>query len=312
MNTRKVKKYVRNKTKKWKSNNHYNKKLISSDQDIGPYPVISKNIDDNINTNNREIIWGLGIEHQMHLFHLSPNGYQNTNIIFDSYSSICDLIQSKDTCCRGGKCKDYKQKKKQNLTDKDIEWLKNIKWKNSGKSFPECNILNGVPISMPIVHTTEYLNRTLESVYNEQLFLEKKFINLQMLNQNTIKSVELYGDLVQLPSGMRSDIQIPVSNAKYELDDKKYIDYVGSYFISITLPHYKGISELEYLRIHRNFANQLQWIEPLLMVGFFSADIRSVGSSGNYVKGSFKIMNTGIGNLAGSNINKLNYTNKIK
>ena len=56
--------------------------------------------------------------------------------------------------------------------------------------------------------------------------------------------------------------------------------------------------------MHEVFANQIQWLEPLLLSSFFSCDDKGVGTSKNYVRGSYRILNIGWGNLAGSDIKR--------
>ena len=40
--------------------------------------------------------WGLGVEHEMHIFHKGKGGMKNTNIVFDSQESSCFLTGEKD------------------------------------------------------------------------------------------------------------------------------------------------------------------------------------------------------------------------
>ena len=59
-----------------------------------------------IDVSDRTPYWGLGIEHEMQLFHKSPSGMKNTNILFDSQESACFLTNEKDesgSCCKNRK-----------------------------------------------------------------------------------------------------------------------------------------------------------------------------------------------------------------
>ena len=73
-----------------------------------------------IDVSDRTPYWGLGIEHEMQLFHKSPSGMKNTNILFDSQESACFLTNEKDesgSCCKTrlfpqGKCDDFSENAK--------------------------------------------------------------------------------------------------------------------------------------------------------------------------------------------------------
>ena len=94
--------------------------------------------------------------------------------------------------------------------------------------------------------------------------------------------------------------------SKYTFNKNKYTDYTGSYHITITLPFTDKTHTKNFIEKHKNFANQLQWIEPLLITAFFSADDKCMGTNKKKVKGSFRVMNVGWGNFAGSDIRKFN------
>ena len=43
-------------------------------------------------------------------------------------------------------------------------------------------------------------------------------------------------------------------------------EYVGSYHITMTLPYVQYLTtQKEFIELHQNFANQLQWLEPLII-----------------------------------------------
>ena len=89
----------------------------------------------------------------------------------------------------------------------------------------------------------------------------------------------------------------------YTLNDKyDTSDYTGSYHLTITLPHKKNITLKKFINIHQEFGRQIQWIEPLLICAFFSPDLNSIGDGDKYTEGSYRIMTTGWGNLAGSDV----------
>ena len=64
----------------------------------------------------------------------------------------------------------------------------------------------------------------------------------------------------------------------------------------MTLPHIPGKTTLkEFTDAHSNFANQLQWLEPLLLSAFFSCDQQAPGSIHKRVRGSFRVLNYWLG-----------------
>ena len=83
-------------------------------------------------------------------------------------------------------------------------------------------------------------------------------------------------------------------------------EYNGSYHITMTLPYTKETTQSQFIKMHQNFANQLQWLEPLLLTAFFSGDEYAPGSIKKRVRGSFRVMIIGWGNFAGSDIRLFN------
>jgi hypothetical protein len=273
--------------------------------------------------------WGLGAEHEMQLFHISKSssdkGITESKIIFDSQESTClltyrpgDKVSKNGTCCKKLKPICYHEHsavkklipKKQLINDKDIKWLKTVPWELSGRQCDKCDkILPRVPVLMPEIITGNHKNRTIESICDELIFMEHKFIDLQMKNPYTKQKVKKYGEIRQLPYGAISDIKIPekpTSHMKnYKFKKEKYTDYLGSFHVTITLPHRKKTSNRRFIEVHQNFANQFQWIEPLLITSFFSGDPNNVISKDKKIRGSYRVMVTGWGNLAGSDLRKL-------
>ena len=86
---------------------------------------------------------------------------------------------------------------------------------------------------------------------------------------------------------------------EYMFYSQKYLDYVGSYHFTFTLPCPQDISDKEFVKIHQNFANQFQWIEPILIASLFSGDPRTITQEDfdKKIRGSFRILATGWGNL---------------
>ena len=201
------------------------------------------------------------------------------------------------------------------LSKVDEEWLKKIPWELTGRQHAGCEptsiILKRTPTLMPEFITSNHKNRSIESIVEELLFIEKKFINLQMKNPHTRQKVRKYGEIRTLPYGAADNILVPLKPTmdlnEYEFYEQRYLDYIGSFHFTFTLPCEENITNKEFIRIHQNFANQFQWIEPLLIASLFSGDPRTI-SNEDYerkIRGSFRVLATGWGNLAGSDIRKM-------
>ena len=58
-----------------------------------------------LDISSNSINWGIGVEHEAQLFHISKNtgSFKNTNILFDSQESTCYLTHDKSkngSCCK--------------------------------------------------------------------------------------------------------------------------------------------------------------------------------------------------------------------
>ena len=279
-----------------------------------------------INVSDRTPYWGLGIEHEMQLFHKSPSGMKNTNIIFDSQESACFLTNEKNplgSCCKTresmfGKCddfsKDAKKYKNINLTEEERIYLLNMDWELTGRQFLDCEqkdiytqILKRTPILMPELITTNFSNRSIDSIAQEVIDLEKHYIDIHMKNPHTRERVKNYGPLTSHLCGSHSEILVAkhthpdLKNDKYSFRKEKFIDYLGSYHMTLTLPHHNDISTKDFVKMHQHTAQQIQWLEPLLLTSFFTPAQSGVGNK-NEPEGSFRVMKSGWGNFAGSDI----------
>jgi hypothetical protein len=136
-----------------------------------------------------------------------------------------------------------------------------------------------------------------------------KFIELLRLNKDVIKLEEKYGRLIEHPFGMTRYLKYPIGkiNNKYIFNKDKYgkdllvPEYNGSYHVTFTLPYTDKTTNNEFIKMHQNFANQLQWLEPLMLSAYFTGDEFAPGSL-KRVRGSFRVMIIGWGNLAGSDV----------
>ena len=273
--------------------------------------------------------WGIGLEHEMQLFHKSKTFFDNKNdrqqmnygnILFDSQESTCYLTGDMDpqgACCKTkASCSKFPANKlgkiKTELNKQELKWLLGMDWELSGRQSKECKkgpwILERVPVLMPEVITGDHRNRTLASICDEIRDLGKVYIKLQKKNPHTRQKMEKYGDLITHPCGTEDNILIPVrptiNSKEYKFMDKPMKDYLGSYHITITLPHLNETDDATFILQHQRFAQAMQWIEPLLITSFFTGDPASVASKEKAVKGSFRIMAVGWGNLAGTDVRK--------
>lgn len=252
--------------------------------------------------NKKSFKWGIGIEHEVHLFHMPifKNEIIDHLIVYDVESGVNRLLD------------DY-SKKKVNLSKSDLNFLKNIPFELSGRMCNGKKIINKIPIKMPELITSYpfcFVDRfrtikALDDIFN----FKNKLIKLLKKDKLTKELIKEYGDLDEHPYGMSRYIKYgTIKNGKYNFkqDNKKkdilYTDYTGSYHVTLTLPYTEETTDKEFIEMHKNFCNQLQWIEPFLLIGFFSGDEYAPGSKYDRVRGSFRMMNVGWGNIAGSDV----------
>ena len=247
--------------------------------------------------------WGFGLEHEVQIFH-KPKQQIKTNInefiMFNSKPYIEELL------------------KKNQLSTLDREFLETIPFEPTGRKCDGKVVLPKTPVPMPEFITGKPFStlknrRSIESYTQEIRENEDKFYKLLHLNDKVIKLEEKYGMLEQYPFGMTNYFKYPTNKGltyKYEKKkdgkDKLFTDYLGSYHITITLPFTEKTSLERFVKMHQNFANQIQWIEPLLVTSFFSSDQKAVGTKEKRIKGSYRVARIGWGNFAGSDVRKFN------
>ena len=249
----------------------------------------------------KKYTWGIGIEHEMHLFHIPNIKNKMTDIIvFDSESAINRIL------------KDY-LKNKINLTKSEYDFLKSIPFELSGRICNGKKIIDKIPIKMPELITSYPFctvdryrtKRAIEDIFE----YKKKLIKILNKDELTKNLVKEYGRLDEYPYGMSRYIKYgTIKNNKYvfkkdqKKEDKLFVDYTGSYHVTLTLPYTKNMKNKDFIDMHKNFCNQFQWIEPLLLIAFFSGDDYAPGSTKDRVRGSYRMMNVGWGNIAGSDV----------
>jgi hypothetical protein len=280
-----------------------------------------------IDVSDRTTYWGLGIEHEMQLFHKASSGMKNTNIMFNSQESTCFLTNERDSCCKTKvKCNDFTNESKKykikdfGLTDEEKLFIENTTWELSGRQVKNCDkgkeitwLSERVPILMPEIISTNFANRTIDSISKEIINLENHYVSIQMKNPHTKQKVAKYGPLTTHLCGSNSEILVPqeptINSKEYVFKKHKMIDYLGSYHITITLPHTRDIDTKDFIKMHQNMAQQIQWLEPLMVTAFFSPTQSAVGNPENdEPEGSYRVMTIGWGNFGGSDVRKMGTT----
>lgn len=237
-----------------------------------------------------EYKWGLGLEHEFHLFFVKNKEYHKIKYVCDAHKIAEKLINSKK------------------ISDEDKTFLQNIVWEYSGRQCKTKNnrqfiIQKRIPTLMAEMITKNHINRSIQSIATEIRAKEKKFIEILKKSSKLQRYIEKYGDLSISPYGMIRDV-------KMINDSTKYTDYTGSYHVTITLPHKKSIKQQTFIDLHKNFANQIQWIQPLLLSVFFSPDQLSIIND-KTSQGSFRVFQVGWGMFSSSDVSKISKTTGI-
>lgn len=249
--------------------------------------------------------WGIGLEHEMQLFHkpVHTRGKIQSFTMFNPKPFIIQLL-----------------KKDGSISRRDREFLTALPFEPTGRICNGRVVLKKTPIPMPEFVTSEPFSslekgpRTIESYVKEMISKENTFMRLLHQNPSVVKAIEKYGHLSAYPFGMTSYFKYPQgensSSPTYKFEkgrdgiDVLNTDYLGSYHITLTLPYTDKTSLRRFIRIHQNYANQIQWLEPLLLTAFFSCDQQAVGTTEKRIKGSYRVARIGWGNFAGSDIRK--------
>lgn len=252
--------------------------------------------------NLNDYTWGLGIEHEMHIFH-NPSKTKNKIVdytLFDSYSAIKRILEDKENSVL-------------NISYDDYKFLKDeVPFETSGRRCNNKWVIETVPIKMPEFITQfpfcslktgrGLLNMTMDIVESK-----KRFYKLLMLDKITQKLVKKYGAFSEYPFGMTRYLKCPIQekNGSYIFEKDLRPEYNGSYHITFTLPYKEDINNKDFIKMHQNFCNQLQWLEPLLLTSYFTGDEYAPGTLNKRVRGSFRVMIIGWGNFAGTDVRLL-------
>ncbi len=253
--------------------------------------------------------WGVGIEHEMHLFHYpkeSENGNVKDVVLFDGESAMKRTM-------------DAYNKGDLQMSDEEYKFMKSVPFESTGRL---CNgqwVIKKVPFNMPEFITWDPFcnirqDKTLTEYIDKIITGRDKFIEIISREPITKQIIEKNGDLIQYPAGMTRYLKCSKNGStpnytflkkKGTKDDAIRPEYVGSYHITFTLPHTEKTSNAESIKKHQNFANQLQWLEPLMLSSYFSQDQYACGSKEERVRGSFRVMIIGWGNFAGTDVRLL-------
>lgn len=252
--------------------------------------------------------WGLGIEHEMHVFHEPKITDTNTEYftLFNSEKVVNKLMEDSNNS-------------KGIIKEDDYQFLKSVPFETSGRRCNEQWVIKMVPIKMPEFVTNNpfcsiKLNRSLLNMTREILLAREKYIELLKTDKETRELIKKYGELTQYPFGMTRYLRYPINvkNNTYQFEKKKdgkpllVPEYNGSYHVTFTLPYTDKTTNNRFIKMHQNFANQLQWLEPLMLTAYFTGDEYAPGTLDERVRGSFRVMIIGWGNFAGSDIRLFN------
>jgi hypothetical protein len=248
----------------------------------------------------KKIEWAIGIEHEMHIFKKNTSNIKHYDII--DTEDICYNILSNWT--------KYKKIYKTDIlsfSDKDYDFLTEILMRKFESTGRKCNgrwVLKPVSnhkkvaINMPeFVTVNPFSCNTIES-YCKQLD-DQQSLFLRYMTKCSKKLKEDKHELIAFPFGMTNYMKV-------EKVKKLQKDYTGSFHITLTLPFTKLTTNERFIENHKNFANMFQWIEPLLVSGFFSGDDTAIGTPLRKIKGSYRVCSVGWGNFAGSDVSKFN------
>jgi len=132
-----------------------------------------------------------------------------------------------------------------------------------------------------------------------------KDLNKFYYEENLWKKKKTYYSIVPYPYAMSNRVKnadIILGNMK---NTKVKTNYTGSYHFTLTLPFYSLAYDQElYFEQYRRYINQFQWIEPLIVALYTTTDMRGIGSETIYSRASYRILLSGWGNPAGSDVRK--------
>jgi hypothetical protein len=285
------------------------KKVIKKDKDSKEGSKLKKVIKKNNLKDLMEYNWGMGIEHEMHIFH-KPMNKNNANIndyiAFNSQEVIERILDNRNNT--------------KGITYDDYLFIKNnVPYEVSGRKCNNKFVVKPIKFQMPEFITSNPFcsigkNRNLLNMTYEIKYAKERFYRIIMNDDKTRKLVKEYGELYEYPFGMSRYIKEPIKEikGKYIFEKNKQsklklnTDYLGSYHVTMTLPYKPTISLKNFIKMHQNFANQLQWLEPLMLTAYFSTDEYAPGKLNDYPRSGYRPCIIGWGNMAGSDVRLFN------
>ena len=258
-----------------------------------------------------EYIWAIGIEHETQMLY-----YPYTQNVKDyeimKLELVCDYMLKNWSKLQRFYLKQKSINKNGKLlvntvfTQKNYDFLQEIvirKFESTGR---KCNgkwvvkpvhDKNNKPVKMPeFVSDLPFKKLPMESYCDQIVKQQNRFIGIIAFHPHLRKNIlKMKSIPIAFPFGMSNYIRC---------DNKLFKDYTGSFHVTITLPFTSKTTNKRFIENHKAFANMVQWIEPLLVSGFFSGDDKAIGSNKKRVKGPYRVTCVGWGNFAGSDVRK--------
>jgi len=240
--------------------------------------------------------WAIGVEHEMQIFSLGDKILKHYDLV-DTEKHAKHILMEWD-----------KLKKKFPLKNrkKYYNFIQDVVMRKFEQTGRKCD---GKWIIKPLHNSKDKVIKMPEFVsdrpFDKRCFedyckdiLKQQDLFMVILRECSHLKKEIKDDfLVPFPLGMSNYIK---ARGVKQLQT----DYLGSFHITITLPFKETTTNKQFIDAHKNFANQVQWIEPLLIPGFFSGDDKAIGSKDRLIKGSWRVATIGWGNFAGSDVRK--------
>jgi hypothetical protein len=248
--------------------------------------------------------WAIGIEHETQMLYY-PLSQSIKNYEVMKLEPICEYMLKNWSKLH----KFYLKQANSNkllvntlFNDKNYDFIQEIVIRKFEATGRKCNgkwVLkpvhdkNNKQIKMPeFVSDSPFKKLSMEEYCDQIIKQQNRFISIISFHPR-LRKIMQKSYPVPFPFGMSNYISC---------DNKLFKDYTGSFHITITLPFTSKTTNKRFIENHKAFANAVQWIEPLLVPGFFSGDDKSIGSKEKRVKGPFRVTCVGWGNFAGSDI----------
>ena len=129
--------------------------------------------------------WGLGIEHEMHIFHEPKMNNKRIKdfILFDSYKAVQRII-------------DEKENTGLDISYDDYQFLKNIPFELSGRMCNNQWVIKAAPVKMPEFITMHPFcsiekKRDIKSMTKDIVEYKERFYNILMKDKISIIIIEL-------------------------------------------------------------------------------------------------------------------------